>query len=233
MRSANLAAVFLTLGWLPVAAAAPPDVKYLYPAGATRGTTVEVVAGGNAGDGPAQAWVSRSGMHVAPVADKKGTFSIAVSPDAPPGLYWVRIHNAEGAAAPVPFVVDTLPNVNEQEPNDTVAKAQSITTPGCTVNGRLEKRGDVDVFAVSLKQNQTLVAAVTANGTLGSPMDSVLQVVMPRGSVLDQNDDERGLDSLLAFEAPADGTYLVRIFAFPAAPMPRFRSRVARHSFID
>jgi hypothetical protein len=47
-------------------------------------------------------------------------------------------------------------------------------------------------------------------------MDGVLQIVSPRGFVLAQNDDGPDLDALLVFTADADGTYLVRLFAFPS-----------------
>lgn len=199
------------------AQSAAPDVKYLYPAGATRGTTVEVSPGGNTGDWPPQIWVNRPDVTVVPAAEK-GKVSITVSPDAVPGIRWIRLYNTHGAAAPLPFVVGTLPEVNEQEPNDIATKPQALANSACVVNGRLEKRGDVDTFAVSLTKGQTLVAAVTANEMLDSPMDAVLQVTSARGSVLAQNDDECGLDPLLPFTAPADGLYLVRLFAFPATP---------------
>ncbi|HWB14538.1 MAG TPA: PPC domain-containing protein [Pirellulales bacterium] len=192
-------------------------MKYLFPAGAARGTTAEVAVGGNLQSWPLQAWVDRSGVAFA-AKEEKGKFAVTVAANAAPGVYWTRIYNAEGASAPLPFVVGTLPEVVEQEPNDNPTKAQSLPGSICTINGRLEKRGDVDMFAVSLAKGQTLVAAVTANELLGSPMDTVLQVVSPRGNVLAQNDDERGLDSFFAFQAPADGVYFLRLFAFPAAP---------------
>lgn len=199
------------------AGAAPPEAKYFFPAGAARGASTDVTAAGNFADWPANAWVNRPGLTVSSAAEK-GKFSISVSEDAVPGIYWVRLHTAAGSAAPLPFIVGTLPELNEQEPNDQPTKAQTLPNSACTINGRLEKRGDVDTFAVSLAKGQTLVAAVAAHETLGSPMDSVLQIVSSRGSVLEQNDDERGLDSVLTFTAPADGVYLARIFAFPAAP---------------
>ena len=49
-------------------------------------------------------------------------------------------------------------------------------------------------------------------------MDAVLQVVSSDGFVLAQNDDDVGRDPRIVFEAPADGTYIVRLFAFPATP---------------
>ena len=49
-------------------------------------------------------------------------------------------------------------------------------------------------------------------------MDAVLQVVSADGFVLAQNDDDVGRDPRIVFEAPAAGTYIVRLFAFPATP---------------
>lgn len=199
------------------AGAAAPEAKSLFPAGAQRGTTAEVTVGGYAGEWPAQVWTNRPGVSFAAAAEK-GKLTATVAADAVPGLCLVRLYNAEGAATPLPFVVGTLPEVSEQEPNDAPAKPQKIEGTTSTINGRLEKRGDVDCFAVSMMQGQTLVAAITAHETLASPMDAVLQVVSEQGIVLEQSDDERGLDPLLTFTAAADGVYLVRCFAFPATP---------------
>jgi hypothetical protein len=54
-------------------------------------------------------------------------------------------------------------------------------------------------------------------------MDAVLQVVSAAGFVLAQNDDAVGRDSRIIFEAPARGTYIVRLFAFPSTPDQRIR----------
>jgi hypothetical protein len=61
-----------------------------------------------------------------------------------------------------------------------------------------------------------LFAALDGNRRLGSPMDAVLQVAAPAGFVLEQVDDAPGLDPKLGFKAPADGTYHIRVFAFPS-----------------
>ncbi|WP_202920315.1 PPC domain-containing protein [Urbifossiella limnaea] len=192
-------------------------MTYLFPAGGPRGGTVEVTASGTFDPWPAKVWVSRPGLTVTPAKDK-GKFTVAVAADAAPGVYWLRAHNADGASPLRPFVVGTLPEIVESEPNDETAQAKVIDAPGVVVNGRLAKAGDVDSFAVALKQGQTLVASVAANDTLKSPMDGVLQVVSPGGFVVDQNNDRRGMDSQLTFTAPAAGTYVVRLFAFPATP---------------
>jgi hypothetical protein len=193
---------------------APPNVTHFYPAGGRRGTTVDVTAGGTFERWPVQVWASDKAI-TATAEKEKGKLSVQIAADAVPGVYWLRLHDEQGASTLRPFVVGTLPEVLEKEPNDEPARAQSISLPA-VVNGRLEKPGDVDVFAVTLKRGDTLVASVDAFRSLRSPMDGVLQVLSPDGFVLDQNNDWSGLDPQVVYTVPKDGTYLVRLFAFPA-----------------
>ena len=96
--------------------------------------------------------------------------------------------------APRPFIVGTLSEVNEQEPNNRPAEAQRVSN-SVVVNGRFGTNGDVDSFAVDLEQGQTLVASLSGHESLGSPMDSVLEIVSARGGVVDFNHDQRGTRS--------------------------------------
>ncbi len=192
--------------------AAPPSVTALVPSGCQVGQSVEVAAQGAVGDKP-QAWLSREGLKIE-FAEAGNKFKATVAENAQPGVCWIRFFNAEGASSLRPFVIGTLPEVAEKEPNNAAKEAQKLETSQVVVNGVLDKGGDVDTFAVSLKAGQTLVASLTAKGTLGSPMDSVLQVLGPRGFVLEHNDDDHGFDPQIVFTAPSDGEYGVRVFAF-------------------
>jgi hypothetical protein len=196
---------------------AGPEVKSWYPAGGQRGSTVEVTASGNYPEWPVQTWVSRAGVTLAAETDK-GKIKAAIAADAAPGLYWIRLYDPRGSAAPQPFIVGTLAEVNEQEPNDEPAKPQAVSQLPVVVNGQLGATGDVDVFAVPLQKGQILLASLEAHETLGSPLDGVLQIVAPRGNVLAFNHDQHGLDPQVEFAVPADGTYFVRLFGFPATP---------------
>jgi hypothetical protein len=216
MRSHLAVAVLLTTLAAP-AAAAPPTLTYLFPAGAQRGTTVDVTAGGTFDRWPLQAWVQGAGVTVQ-AAKEKGKLTVTVAADAVPGTYWLRLYDEQGASSLRSFVVGTLPEVAEREPNDDPRKPQALDTSTVTVNGRLGRVGDVDSFAVPLRKGQTLVASLEANRLLGSPMDAILQVLSADGFVLDQNNDYHDLDPQIVFSAPADGTYVVRTFAFPSTP---------------
>lgn len=212
-----LCALCLLCAFVVNASAAPPTLTYLYPAGAQRGTTAEVAAAGSFDKWPVNVWASGKGVRVEP-GKEKGKYSVKVAADAVPGVYWLRAYNPDGASPLRPFVVGTLPEITEKEPNDEPRKAQTLDSSAVVVNGQLAKPGDVDCFAVKLRKGQTLVASVEANHTLRSPMDGVLQVVSADGFVLDQNNDFHGLDPQLAFTAPQDGIYIARVFAFPATP---------------
>jgi hypothetical protein len=216
--------------------AEPYQVNYLFPAGAAQGATLTITLG-QTPRWPVRVW-SDSGQVTAAAMDEKGKLQISVAADAHPGRQWLRIYDEQGSSGLLPFLVGILPELEETEPNDRVHEAQVLTTSS-TVNGRLAKAGDVDGFAISLQSGQTLVASCAAHAGLGTSMDAVMQICLVRGAsaatsenavdpagipedaeafIVAQNDDEVGIDPQLVFTAPANGQYLVRLFAFPETP---------------
>jgi hypothetical protein len=235
-RGAGTALVLriVVVGWLAtgstIAAAAPPKLTALFATGVERGRTAAVVASGEFAKWPVQWRTDRPGLEVASLADK-GKVELRAAADAVPGWYWVRAIDAEGVSAARPVFVGTTREVEEAEPNDAVDKAQAIELP-TAVSGKLAKAGDVDGYLVTLKAGDWLNAALEANQPLGAPMDAVMQIAEVVGGqpaatpftrraeafVLEQRDDETGLDPRISFRAPRDGRYLVRVFAFPSEP---------------
>src|SRR5439155_6086509 len=94
--------------------AAPPALTWLYPAGAKRGSTVEVTAGGTFTRWPIQAWTSDRGVSIKALP-ARGKLSVTVGADAAPGVCWVRLHDTDGPSALKPFLIGALPEVMEQE----------------------------------------------------------------------------------------------------------------------
>ncbi|MEZ6059733.1 MAG: PPC domain-containing protein [Planctomycetaceae bacterium] len=201
---------------------AAPQITRVFPPGAQIGTTVAVELKGKPGTLPVSAWSSSEAVDCQ-VSEDGTSANIAVSETASPGLCWLRFHNTAGAASLLPFVIGTAPETTETEPNDRVAESGSCYTGSVVINGVLSKTDDVDCAAVQLTSGQILVAALQAHRDLGSPMDAVLQILGPDGRVLEQNDDDHGFDPQITFTAPADGTYFVRLFAFPATPNSTIR----------
>src|SRR3954454_12858541 len=121
------------------AAAKPPTLDRLFPAGAQRGRTAAVTASGSFDHWPVGGWADEPGIAV--TADKeKGKLAIAVAHDVRPGLPWVRLYDDGGATALRPWIVGSLPEMIEVE---TSQGAIAVEGPGATINGRLGRRGDV------------------------------------------------------------------------------------------
>jgi hypothetical protein len=110
-------------------------------------------------------------------------------------------------------------------------------------NGRIDKPGDIDCWNVGLTKGQAIEIDLRAS-RLGSPLDSVLVVIDAAGKELACSEDlpNQQTDSQLAFTAPADGNYVLRVeeqfrsrggsaFAYrlkvAAPPPPDFRLQLA------
>ncbi len=87
----------------------------------------------------------------------------------------------------LPLVLDDLPELMEEESKEAAADAQPVSVPA-VINGRIEKPGDADCFALEAEAGQTLVLEVQAR-RLGSPLDSVLTLYDPAGEEVARYDD--------------------------------------------
>ena len=191
---------------------AVPTLDHLYPVALQVGTTNSVTAIGKFDPWPTKVWIDAPGIVFKPETNS-GKFTVEVAADAPVGPHLTRMFNDQGASAPRFLIVTDKPQFAEQEPNDDFAKPQSIEQFSASLNGRLEKSGDVDSFAVPLEAGQTLVASVEAF-TLASPMDAVVRVVDARGVQVAWNHDGRTLDPFVTWTATSAGTYVLQVFGF-------------------
>jgi len=208
------AGIFLAV--LSVASAAEPTITHLYPAAGQQGTTVSVTPVGKSDPWPPQVWVDAPGIDFKP-AKAKGKFDVEIAKDAAPGPHLVRFFNNDGTSQPRFFIVSTEPELLKKEPNDGFQSPQKIEALPATISGRLDKSGDVDSFAVTLKKGQSLRAWVEAY-VLASTFDGMVRIVDEKGNELAFNHDGRTLDPDLRWEAPRDGTFIVQLmgFVYPA-----------------
>lgn len=112
----------------------------------------------------------------------------------------------------------SIPTTAETEPNDTPGAAQVVVQP-TLLTGCIEHADDVDCFAVTVPQSGNLALEVLAR-RLGSPLDSVLELLDASGKIIASNDDHpdpaAGLvthqaDSYLLCTNLVPGRYLVRV----------------------
>ncbi|MBL9129672.1 MAG: PPC domain-containing protein [Verrucomicrobiaceae bacterium] len=135
----------------------------------------------------------------------------------------------EPAPSGNPFRLVTYDNALEAEPNDEQAKATAAATgEPIALNGIIEKPGDIDYFKVPLKKGMTLEVQAFAQ-SLGSPLDSVVNIYNDKGGSLSGNDDgggRRRLDSKFKIGIPADGDYFVRVTDHLERGGPNFVYRI-------
>lgn len=119
----------------------------------------------------------------------------------------------EPAPSGNPFRLVHFDNALEVEPNEDQATASPAAGEPIAINGIIAKAGDVDYFKVPLKKGMALEMQTFAQ-SLGSPLDSVVNIYNDKGSALASNDDgggRRRLDSKVKVNIPADGDYFIRV----------------------
>lgn len=214
------AALLLTSCVTTFAHAEPPQVNRLFPLGGTRGTSVEVQLFGKLPESGVQFWTHAPGLSWEPIVaeGKKDLYRVSIDASAVPGVRFVRVFDDKGASKLLRFVIGTLPETNELEPNDALKQTQSIGADPILINGVLQASNDVDLFRVKVKAGATLIASVNAQRDLASPLDACLQIIDLRGNVLRQNLDAFGLDPRTSWTAKDDAEVIVRVYGYPAAP---------------
>jgi hypothetical protein len=190
----------------------------VFPMGAHQGKTNELTLRGDFLKAGTAIQFSESGLEgsiTEHCASGDYRLSTKVSLQTEPGVYDFRVNDDSGTLAPLKFIVGDLPEVTEAEPNDTVAQFQ-LLNPAVTVNGRMDRDGDEDLFRISVEAGVSLQFRVDAE-KYGSVLDSSLSLLDAAGKVLASNDDAKwpgralNRDALINFKFQASGDYFVKV----------------------
>lgn len=114
---------------------------------------------------------------------------------------------------PATFIVSALPQFLEQDANDEPAKATRVTLPA-GINGRIEKRRDMDHFVFKATKGKVVRFELKARrfGTLlNSSLHGVLDVMNVKGATIASNDVTHGQEASLVFTPPSDEDFVVRV----------------------
>jgi hypothetical protein len=227
-----LAAAVLVLAANAAAAQPGPTLATVFPPGAKAGSTVEVTVSGSNFDGDEQLLFSGGKLTaerltekvaIDPKAKQPGgggrmaaqqaaaavKFKVTVPEGTQPNTLDVRVVSKGGLSNPRAFVVGTMTEVNESEPNNDVPQAQ-IVELNTTVNGVISAPSDVDYVRFVAKAGQNVVVYCLAT-SIDSRLHADLMVAAPDGKVLAANHGYRGGDAVLDFLPPSDGEYVVRV----------------------
>ncbi len=212
----------------------PPTAAYVFPAGAQRGTSVEVRVGGLfLHDKPAFE-VTGPGVTASPhlVPAKRVWFEgpvlplpesqrqedypadalgkVALAKDAALGARRVRVFTSQGGAGGPVFVVGDLPEVVEKEiDGDPLPKP--ITLP-VVANGRIFPREDIDIWEFDAEAGKTYTAFVHCT-SLNSPLVPKLDIIDAKGNVVAEQMKYAcvGTDGSVKLTPSASGKLRVRV----------------------
>lgn len=196
-----------------------PYLSSIFPLGVQQGTARELSLRGQMLSGARRIEVEHGlgqGLEVKPLssAADAATVQVKIAEDALPGVRHLRLLTQTGWSNPVMLFVGNLPELLEAEPNDLPGQVQRVTLP-VTINGRIEKKGDVDRYALRVEAGEQLVFVVKAE-ELGSPLDAHLTLYDGKGSELASNDDadpgnRLNRDGRLEFSCKEAGDYSLAI----------------------
>lgn len=164
---------------------AGPRIDFVYPLGGRHGAEVTLDVGG---------------------ANLAAPTAVVKLPGTTEGRFDFRIEKDGQTSNAVGLEMDDL-----QEHLEVPGAPARVTFPAI-LNGRIQQAGEIDDWSFEAKQGAEFDFDVRA-ARLGSPLDSVLQIVDAQQKVLAENDDVANgqTDSRLRFQIPADGVYTVRI----------------------
>lgn len=197
-----------------VAFAVAPNFTTIAPAGGQRGAEVEVTLRGERLADTQEIFFYRPGITVAKIAqtaDKQVKVVFAIAPDCAVGEHPLRIRTAGGVSALRIFYVGPFASVEEKEPNNEIAKAQSIPL-NTTVEGTIGSE-DVDYFTVEAFEDQILSVEIEG-ARLGRTMfDPFIAIQDRAGKILASSDDTPllGHDGFTSIIVPADGRYVIQV----------------------
>ena len=160
-----------------------PAITSYLPRGGRHGQTVTVnVEGVNLG--------SMKTMPVQIPMDREEVEAVPTTPMGP-------------ATGSISLVASDGNEVVEAEPNDAPAQATVIPDAPVVVNGRIDRRGDVDVYRFKPSAAGNLAFELYGR-RIGSKMDPYLRIMDASGKDLQSNDDADGKDSRIVMGVQAN-----------------------------
>jgi hypothetical protein len=196
----------------PQAMAVSPVIRTMKPAGGRRGTEVVVTITGQRLTDTRDFLFYQPGISVRKIEgarEDQVRVTLAISPDAAPGLYDFRLRTATGITPLKTFSVGVLEETDEIEPNNDFARPQPIKM-NTTVNG-VANNEDVDYYAVKAKKGERITVEIEGMRLGLVLFDPYVAILNSKRFELASSDDSPLVwqDGLVSIVAPEDGTYIV------------------------
>ena len=185
----------------------PPVLNTVFPTGGQIGQSVEVAVSGTNLQGLRTLHCNVPGVRCERLDPSRMRLTIPAG--TPPGLCDLWAVGDNGVSSPRTFAIGNRPEQLETEPNETVSTAMSVPLD-IVINGRLDKAGDSDHFRFEAKQGQRVIIECSVE-RIDSRLRAVLEIFDATGRRLAVNRGYFGIDPLIDFRIPADGSYVVKV----------------------
>ncbi|MCE9526113.1 MAG: hypothetical protein K8R36_08670 [Planctomycetales bacterium] len=195
------------LASLPAFGQPPPELNTVFPAGGPAGKAVEVTVSGRNLQGLKSLNCNVPGIRCEQLEPAR--FRLTIPEGTMPGLYDMWGVGSNGVSAPLTFAIGNRAEQLESEPVDSMSAASSVPL-NIVINGRVDKPGDVDQFRFEAKQGQRVVVECWAE-RVDSRLRAVLEICDAAGKRLAVNRGYFGIDPLIDFRVPADGSYVTKV----------------------
>ncbi|MEJ7595975.1 MAG: hypothetical protein WKF77_31075, partial [Planctomycetaceae bacterium] len=229
----------------------------VFPAGAAPGATLEVTVAGDDLDDVDRLVFSHEGItfarkmaEVTPFDEGpqavENVFAVTVAANVPPGNYDVRCLGKYGLSNRRTFVVSTIPEFTETEPNggnDQPAwtevesvrtnAAQDVTLP-VTINGQSIGGPDVDWYRFTGVAGQRILLDGQCR-RIDSHMDLAVTLFTESGTIIGESRYADVHESLVDVMLPANGQYFVKVHdaLFASAPGYVYRLTIGALPYLD
>ncbi len=202
-----VAVCLATLAGQPTFGQLPPVLNTVFPTGAQVGQSVEVTVSGTNLQGLQTLHCNVPGIRCERL--DPGRMRLTIPADTPPGLCDLWAVGDNGVSSPRTFTIGNRLEQLEAEPNETVSAAMSVPLD-VVINGRVDKAGDSDHFRFEAKRGQRVIIECSAE-RIDSRVRAVLEIFDLDGKRLAVNRGYFGIDPLIDFRVPADGSYVVKV----------------------
>ena len=186
-----------------------PQLASVFPQGAEPGTTISATVLGNHLDRATSLVFEQPGIsgRIMEGSHTRLVLDLRVAPGAAYGPHYFRVVSPRGASNVLLFRIGDQPHVLEAEPNGRLEQASRIEPP-LTLNGRLDRADDIDVFRFEARAGEGFVFDLRA-GRNGSGLDPSMILLDAAGDKLRHSEDHFIWDPFFGFAAQRGGTYFV------------------------
>jgi hypothetical protein len=208
-------ALALILGLATAAPASSPSLSNVLPAGAQRGTEVELTLSGDRLDDAQEILWYQPGIEtidLEAVDEKTVKATVRIDEDARLGLYDLRLRTASGLSHLRTFSVGAYPEIPEDaEKNSDFDEPQPIPL-NVTVVGVAENEDD-DFFVIEAKKGDRITAEVEGIRLGKTLFDPYVAILDTDRFELVRSDDASLVrqDAIVQLVAPEDGEYVIQV----------------------